>query len=231
MNAKSMTASWQSPPSIVGRSADDRVAETGLDLRFGEPLGVRTQIEELERIRRAQVVVLLGERSRVRDLLDPLARPHAEVVPALRADAKRLRELVVAVVRATTRARVGMSLAASRLVRALALDLDVDSTLPGRHALDTSAGVSEASRGQHPRGERRVALRREKAGHADSRDPGLARDVAQKRFDLVSRRPVRLGDENIDLARVEHVEIERDVHGVRAGERAIDRVVDPRRVP
>ena len=37
----------------LSRTAHDRVAETGLDLRLGEPLRVRTQVEELERIGRA----------------------------------------------------------------------------------------------------------------------------------------------------------------------------------
>ena len=139
MNAKSMTASSARLALDRRRAADDRVAEAGLDLGLGEALGVRTQVEEPERVGRAEVRVLLDERARVDELLDALARTDAEVVAALRADAKRLRELVVAVVRAAAGARVRMRLALGRLVRALALDLDVDATLPGRHALESSA--------------------------------------------------------------------------------------------
>ncbi len=99
---------------------------------------------------------------------------------ALRADAERLLELVVSVVRAATRARVRMSLALSGLVRALALDLDVDATLPGRHALDTSAGVSEAGRCEHSRRERGIALGRQEAGDADAGERGSRGDAPEK---------------------------------------------------
>ena len=55
-------------------AADDRVAEPGLHLGLDEPLGVRAEVEEAERIGRAQLLVLLDERARVDELLDPLAR-------------------------------------------------------------------------------------------------------------------------------------------------------------
>ena len=93
------------------RAADDRVAEPRLDLGLDEPLRVRAQVEEVQRIRRAQLGVALDERSRIDELLDPLARADAEVMAALRADAQRLLELVVAVVRAAAGARVRMRLA------------------------------------------------------------------------------------------------------------------------
>ena len=41
------------------------------------------------------------------------------------------------------------------------------------------------------------------------------------------RRPIGLRDEHVDLARVEDVEVERDVGRVGAGERPVERVVDP----
>ena len=130
MNAKSMTVSPHVLAFDLRCAADDRVAEPRLDLGFGEPLGVRAQVEEPERIGRAQLRVRLHERARIDELLDPLARADTEVVAALRADAERLLELVVAVVRAAPRARVRVRLALSGLVRALALDLDVDASGP-----------------------------------------------------------------------------------------------------
>ena len=54
-------------------------------------------------------------------------------------------------------------------------------------------------------------------------------DVANERLELVGRRAVRLGDEDVDLARIEHVEVERDVGRVDSRERALERVVDARR--
>ena len=231
MKAKSMTASSHASPSIVAAPQTIASPRPGLDLGLRESLRVRAEVEELERIGRAELGVALHERSRIDELLDPLARADTEVVPALRTDAERLRELVVAVVRAAARARVRVRLALRRLVRALALDLDVDATLPGRHAVDTSAGLSEPCRCEHPRRERSVSLGREEPGDAHSGDRRPTRDVAQERLDLVRRRPVRLGDEHVDLARIEHVEVERDVGRVDACERAVERVVDARGLP
>ena len=91
MNAKSMTASRHGC-SFDRRAADDhRVAEPGLDLRLGQPLRVRPQVEEAEDVRGAQLLVLLDERPGIDELLDPLARADREVVPALRAHAQALR--------------------------------------------------------------------------------------------------------------------------------------------
>ena len=50
-------------------------------------------------------------------------------------------------------------------------------------------------------------------------------------LELVRRQPVGLGDEHVDLARIEHVEIERDVCRVGAFERAVERVVESRPKP
>ena len=52
------------------RAAHDRVAEAGLDLRLGESLRVRPQVEERKRIGRAQIRVLFDERARIDELVD-----------------------------------------------------------------------------------------------------------------------------------------------------------------
>ena len=110
MKAKSITASSHGSPSIAAAADHHRVAEPGRDLRLGEPLGVGPQVEEVERVVRAQLGGLLDERALVGELRDPLAGVHREVVAALRADAEVRLQLVVAVVRAAARARVRMSL-------------------------------------------------------------------------------------------------------------------------
>ena len=118
-----------------GAARDHRVAEARRELGLGEPLRVRPQVEEVERVRRAEVGVLLVERARVGKLLDPLARPHREVVAALLADAEVLGELVVAVVRAAAGTGVRMGLVRRGSGVALALDGDVDAIGPGGHGL------------------------------------------------------------------------------------------------
>src|SRR5712691_8108113 len=81
----------------LGSADYDRVALPGLQLGLCEALGVGAQIEEPERVGRAQVSFLLGERARIGELLDPLACGQREVVAALRADPEVTVELVVAV--------------------------------------------------------------------------------------------------------------------------------------
>ena len=139
MNAKSITASWQRVAVDRRRPVTIASPSPVVDLGLGEPLGVRPQVEEVERVGRAQVGVLLRERARVGELLDPLARPHGEVVPALRADAKVLRELVVAVVRAAARARVrdGFAAVAGSSGRLLSCSIET-SILPGDDMRRTS---------------------------------------------------------------------------------------------
>ena len=114
----------------------ERIAEPRRHLRLDQALGVRAEVEELERVGRAQLRVLLDERAFVRELLDALARPHREVMTALPADAQALRELLVAVVRAAARAGVGMGLVRRAGGFPLALDGDVDAIGSRRHALD-----------------------------------------------------------------------------------------------
>src|SRR5262249_2730217 len=105
-----------------------RLAETGLQLRLGETLRVRTQVEEAQRILTPHVRGFFHERTLVCERCDARTRVHREVVPALRADPERPLELVVAVVRLAPGARVRMLLAV-RLRRVAVLDRDVD---PGR---------------------------------------------------------------------------------------------------
>ena len=69
------------------RPADQhRLTEARRELGFREPLGVGPQVEELERVVRAQLRCLLRERVLVDQLPDALARVHGEVMAALRAD-------------------------------------------------------------------------------------------------------------------------------------------------
>ena len=159
MNAKSMTASSHASLSIAALADHHRVPETGRDLGFGEPLGVRAQVEEGERIFGPQVDGLLLEGPRVDELRDPLARSHRKVVAALRADAKVRLELVVAVVRPARRARVRVLSSSVRVVGAmLVLDRDVYAWL----GQDPSI-IPEASRtpGSFARRASRPARRRE----------------------------------------------------------------------
>ena len=124
MNAKSMTASSQPRPSIAAWPITIASAEPGLHLGLGEPLGVRAQVEEVERILGVEVGRLLDERARVGERVDPRARAHREVMAALRADPERRLELVVAVVRVAARAGVRVLRRRGRLV--VGLDGDVD---------------------------------------------------------------------------------------------------------
>ncbi|MFM9124905.1 MAG: hypothetical protein ACKOSO_07055, partial [Actinomycetota bacterium] len=95
------------------------------ELRAELAVRVRAQVDESERVGGAQVGPDLLEGAGVDDLVDALERPHREVVAALRADAQRVPQLVVAVVRAAGRARVGVP--PSRVVIPLgALDVDLD---------------------------------------------------------------------------------------------------------
>ena len=55
MNAKSMTASRHGSALDPRRAGDHRVAETGRHLGLGEPLRVGPEVEELERVARAQI--------------------------------------------------------------------------------------------------------------------------------------------------------------------------------
>ena len=112
------------------RPYTERLAEAGRDLGLREPLGVGPHVEELERILGAQLGRRLEEAALVGEVRDPGARPHREVVAALGADPEVLVELVVAVVRAAARARVGVA-PVSQLGRVLVLDVDVDPAVHG----------------------------------------------------------------------------------------------------
>jgi hypothetical protein len=110
-----------------------------------------------------------------------------------------------------------MSIAANRLVRALALDLDVDTALPGRHALDTGAGSQKPT----PPGIRAASTALRSVASPVTPIPAIlaSAPASRRRASISSAEVHRLGDQNIDFARVERIEIERDVHGVRVGER------------
>ena len=101
-----------------------RVREPRRELRLGEALGVRAEIEERERVLRVQVGRLLGERALVRERRDPRPCAHREMVAALRADPQRRVELVVPVVGVPARTGVRMLRRRRRLVAGLDRDVD-----------------------------------------------------------------------------------------------------------
>ena len=85
------------------------------------------EVEELERVARAQRGLVLDEAARVDELLDPLEAADGEVMAALRADPQVLLELVVAVVGSA--AGTGVRVLLRRPVvesGLLVLDRDVD---------------------------------------------------------------------------------------------------------
>ena len=88
------------------RADDEGVAEARRNLRLREPLVVGAQVEEVQRVGRAEISRFLGEAAPVGQLLDPLPRSHGEVVPALSADPQVRDQLVVAVMRAAVGAGV-----------------------------------------------------------------------------------------------------------------------------
>ena len=88
------------------------------------------------------------------------------------------------------------------------------------------AGASEPGSGQKPRNDSDVALASRGSVTPIPAPPTGSRRL-EHRLDLSYFRPAGSGT-NIGLARVEHVEVERDVHGVGSLERAVERVVDPR---
>ena len=188
MNEKSMTESRHPSFSIVARAADDGVAEAGGDLGFRKPLGVRAKVEERERVGRAQLGVLLGERARIGQLLDPLPGADREVMAALRADAKVLGELVVAVVRPAAGAGVGVRLLGRRVRCLLRLDRHVDALLTGGHAADPTCGLaparSQPGRRQKTRDDRSVSRVSHMPGDADSGERSSGHDVSENSLDL-----------------------------------------------
>ena len=115
-------------PVDRGLPDDHRFAQPGVELRFGETLRVRPQVEELERVVGADVGRLLDERALVGVPRDPPAGRHREVMPAVAADPECGLELVVAEVRAALGARVRV-LRVRRGRSVLVLDLDVDPGL------------------------------------------------------------------------------------------------------
>ena len=188
------------------------------------------QVEEAERVGRAEVGGLLDEAARVGELLDPLARLDREVVPALGADPEVRVQLVVPVVRAAARAGVRVLLR-RRLGRLLVLDRDVDLGVGHRGILDlafrarVTAPVSQTQSGREP-GELRL-VRRIGTSPVKPR-PAIRVRAATSRSSSSSssrRRPVRLRHEDGELARLDRVAVERHVDGVGALERPLDRAL------
>ena len=71
-------------------AGDDRVAEPRLQLGLGEPLGVRTKVEELERVGGAELGPSSSKEPASSKLAYALGCAHGEVVPAVLADAQVL---------------------------------------------------------------------------------------------------------------------------------------------
>ena len=213
------------------RSAgDQRVAETRRQLRLGQALRIRLQVEEPKRIGGAEVLVGFLDEAGVGKLRDPLRRTHGEVVTALGADAEVERELLVPVVRATPRARVRMALRRRLRLRPLVLDRDVNAVGLG-HLRHLRPALREG--GYRPTAATRRAMT---VVSASGRKPVTpipasgagADDSAQHRFDLVDRHPAWLREERGEPPRIEHVDVERNVNGVRVRRRPRHVVVDAR---
>ena len=118
-------------------ASDKRVAEARLELGVHQTIGIRLEVNERERIGRAQVAADLHEGAGVDELVDALHRAHDEVMPALGADALRVAQFVVAIVRATLGARVRMA-APATLLTTLTLDIDLDGCHRSRCSLNRS---------------------------------------------------------------------------------------------
>ena len=194
----------------VDRGAADhrRVAEPRVQLGLDEPLGVRAQVEEAERVVGAQVLGLLDEAVRVGELRDPRAGADREVVAAVRADAEVL---------ARARRR-GSATGSSGTCSGRALPLCSGS---GRFlcSIETSMRAAMGSNDLRPglRPDRLQAERRARAARAARRcrcgpEPREARahDRARSRRSGAaaastssSVRPVRLGHEHGQLAGLE----------------------------
>ena len=202
-------------------------------LHLGQPVGVGTQVEEAEWIRRAKLDVGLDERAAVGQLCDPLTRSHGKVMAALRAHAQRLLDLVVAIVRMAARAGVGMPLRVVRPAGLAVLDGHVDPALHGRHLRVPNAGAALRNRAAPASRTSGSAFpgAGPQAGEADPRDRPHGGNPAENRGRLRDRRATRLGHEADDLVLpVEHVDVERDVDGIRSLERAGE-LICPRSQP
>ena len=118
-------------------ASDERVAEARLQLGVHQTIGVRLEVNEGERVGRAQVAADLHEGAGVYELVDALHRAHHEVMATLGADALCMAQLVVAIVRATLGARVRMA-APATLLATLALHIDLDGRHRSRCSLNRS---------------------------------------------------------------------------------------------
>ena len=209
-----MTASSTGWPSIAACPTTIASPRPGVELRLGEPLRVRPQVEEVERVVGADVGRLLDERARVGVPRDPRAGRHREVVAAVAADPECGLELVVAVVRAALGAGVRVLLRLTGAERACAR--------PGRRSGPRPLvelrppPVRDGCRSAAPRPSacpRRVrarSLRAEATRPVKPAPTGRGKRREQP-LELVGGEPARLGHEDVELRRVDHVEVERDV--------------------
>ena len=214
-----MTASWQG--SLLDRRTADhhRVAEAGLQLRLGQPLRVRPQVEEAPADppsagRRASSTKLPWSAScSIR-----CAGLDREVMAALRADAEVLVELVVPVVRTAgrTRVRVRLPLVGLRHVCARSRRRSAATdrvSLEPRAAQSRVSGATFSGSGETP------SSRPERPG---ARLAHAARGSASA---SASVSPPGSGMNERDLAGVQRVAVERDVDAIRAVERSVEPVL------
>ena len=220
MNEKSITASRHGCDSIRAVADDHRVAEARRDLGLGEALRVGLEVEEVERVARAEIDVRPPRSCPRRPAARSARRPDREMVAALRADAEVRLQLLVAIVRTAVGHVLGCFLA-------------VPSSSVGRLcSIETSIlSVADICAILDPPSRNRVTGRpRRRAGasaptSASSRKPvkpeprqigSRPDDVAEELLRLGQRRTTRLGHEDRELAGSEHVAVERHVDAVAA---------------
>ncbi len=110
-----------------GRARDHRVPESRRHLGLGQALGVRLEVEELERVARPQRHLVLRECALVGQLGDAFAALDREVMAALRADPQVRLQLLIAVVRPAVGTRIRVLLRRPVVERCLlVLDRDID---------------------------------------------------------------------------------------------------------
>ena len=88
-----------------------------------------------------------------------------------------------------------------------------------------TSAVSQTQGRREPHELRLVRRVPDEPGEAEARDPVPGSHVPQQRLELVEVQPRRLRHEDAELARFDHVGVERDVDGVRAVQRPLDRTV------
>ena len=210
------------PEALDRGAADDhRVAEAGCELGLRQALDVGSQVEERQRVGRAQVGCLLEKLPSSASCAIRSRALDREVVAALPADPERRRELVVAVVRAARRARVGMLLGLAAREPACSRSRRRSWSFQHRGSLDPALQAVAAG------GHRPSAA----ANRASSRLVGRSRDAAEpgptiasaSRARRAASRPRRRSPSGSGMKRrappARPVEVERDVDAVDARRR------------